>query len=770
MKAEHSTAGERTPSAVRELHHIHHLEALLADHTAISALVDGHFADPFSLLGCRRTEHGAVVRTFQPNALGVQVVARQPGLNDEEQPVLATLARIHEAGLFAGVVPELGSSESYLLRILWPAQEGPGVCQFTEDPYAFPPLLSDLDLHLLGEGRHFRMSTCLGAQPMVINGVSGTRFAVWAPNARRVSVVGDFNHWDARRHMMRLRHGAGIWELFIPRLWSGARYQFDLLGPNGESLPRKSDPMARRAELPPSTLSVVADPEPFAWHDHAWMAQRAGRDHLHAPMSIYEVHAPSWRRLNSQGATDWRALADELIPYVKNLGFTHIELLPVTEHPFGGSWGYQPLGLFAPTARLGEPAAFAEFVDRCHTAGVGVIVDWVPAHFPTDAHGLAHFDGTSLYEHQDPREGYHPDWNTLIYNVGRNEVRAFLINSALEWLERYHVDGLRVDAVSSMLYRDYSRQHGQWIPNIYGGRENLEAIFFLRQLNQVVAERCPGALVIAEESTAWPKVSAPAEQGGLGFQYKWNMGWMHDTLSYISRDPVHRRHHHHDITFGLTYAFSENAILPISHDEVVHGKGSLLNKMPGDAWQKFANLRALLGLMWCHPGKKLLFMGCELAQWQEWNHDDFLQWDLLGHSSHAGIHRLIGDLNRFYAHHPALHTGDCHSRGFSWVIADDHQQSVYAFLRHDVTGEAPPLLVVCNFTPVPRQAYRIGVPSVAGCKSWMEILNTDSDLYGGCNLGNAGRVQVLPQPSHGHPFSLELSLPPLSTLILAAAD
>ena len=767
MKADNGTAREQTQRTAQTVLHASRIESLLIDEAGISALTEGRPTDPFSLLGCHRSPQGLVIRSFHPGALAVDVLAYAAGRAEEEMVQLASLSRISEAGYFAGIIPARLTPARYLLRILWPDAEGkPGVLQYTEDPYAFPPLLSDLDLHLLAEGRHFRMSTCLGAQPMVIDGVTGTRFAVWAPNAIRVSVVGDFNGWDERRHPMRLRHDAGIWELFIPRVGPGTRYQYDLIGAQGERLPRKSDPVARRCELPPSTASIVAATEPFSWTDQAWMARRNARNHLHAPMSIYEVHAGSWRHLAASGHTDWHALADALIPYVRELGFTHIELLPVMEHPFGGSWGYQPLGLFAPTTRMGEPAAFAAFVDRCHAANIGVIVDWVPAHFPADAHGLARFDGTHLYEHQDPREGYHPDWNTLIYNLGRNEVRGFLINSALEWLERFHVDGLRVDAVSSMLYRDYSRRPGEWIPNIYGGRENLEAIAFLRQLNQIAAERCPGALIIAEESTAWPGVSAPAEQGGLGFHYKWNMGWMHDTLAYLRRDPIHRRYHHHDITFCLTYAFSENAVLPISHDEVVHGKGSLVNKMPGDTEQKLANLRAFLGLMWTHPGKKLLFMGCEFGQWQEWNHAGQLQWELLDDARHRGISQLVRDLNHVYVAEPALHTGDCDSRGFSWVIADDALQSVYAFLRLDVTGSQPPLLVVCNFTPVARHAYRVGVPSLPGTERWLEMLNTDSYLYGGCNQGNLGMVEVEAVASHDYFDSLSLTLPPLSTLIL----
>jgi len=625
------------------------------------------------------------------------------------------------------------------------------------------PLLGELDLHLFNEGNHRDLAHCLGAQPMTLDGVAGVRFAVWAPNARRVSVVGDFNDWDGRRHPLRAHGNSGVWETFVPRVGPGAVYKYEIEGPHG-LLPLKADPVALQCEVPPRNASVVADPQPYAWTDADWMASRAARQSPHAPLSVYELHAGSWRRRWDEGrpAPQWDELGDQLIPYVKDLGFTHIELLPVTAHPFSGSWGYQPLGLFAPHPAWGTPAQLKRFIDRCHGAGIGVLVDWVPAHFPTDAHGLARFDGTALYEHEDPREGFHQDWNTLIYNVGRNEVHGFLIASALHWLEQYHVDGLRVDAVASMLYRDYSRRPGEWLPNRYGGRENLESIAFLRHLNDVVHERCPGALTIAEESTAFPGVTQATREGGLGFSYKWNMGWMHDTLSYAAREPVYRQYHHGEITFGLVYAFSERFMLPLSHDEVVHGKHSLLGKMPGDRWQQFASLRAYFGLMWAHPGKKLLFMGGELAQAREWNHDAELDWDALRDPLHHGVQRVVRDLNRRYREERALHAADCEATGFHWIVGDDAANSVFAFLRQ--AGDAdPPVLAVCNFTPVPRHGYRLGAPRAG---RWREILNTDAEVYGGSGVGNLGAVATLDTPSHGQPFALELTLPPLATVLL----
>ncbi|QDZ27376.1 1,4-alpha-glucan branching protein GlgB [Noviherbaspirillum sp. UKPF54] len=737
------------------------------DQRTVDAVLHGRLADPFALFGPHRVDDRIVVRTFQPGALAVDVVERVAG-NDAGGRLLESLYNVSHGGLFVSGAPLLAPDQDYLLRITWPTAAGGEQVQYTEDPYRFGLLLGELDMHLLREGTHRELGNCLGANPMTIAGVAGTRFAVWAPNARRVSVVGDFNQWDGRRHPMRLRLEAGVWELFIPRLKSGARYQYEIVGVDGNVLPLKADPVARATEPPPSTVSVVASDLPFRWSDGDWMAGRAARHHAGAPLSIYEVHAGSWLRILEEDgrSLNWHELGDRLIPYALGMGFTHVEFLPIMEHPFGGSWGYQPLGLFAPTARFGPPSGFASFVDRCHAAGLGVILDWVPAHFPTDAHGLARFDGTALYEHQDPREGFHQDWNTLIYNMGRNEVCAFLIASALEWLERYHVDGLRVDAVASMLYRDYSRKHGEWVPNVYGGRENLEAVAFLRNLNQVIAERCPGAVMIAEESTAWPGVSTPVAEGGLGFTHKWNMGWMHDTLRYMAYDPLYRQYHHHDMTFGLIYAFSEKFVLPISHDEVVHGKGSLLNKMPGaDLGQRLANLRAYLGFMWAHPGKKLLFMGCEIAQQAEWNHDTSPDWSLLDNPAHRGVQRLVRDLNRLYAAEPALHRKDASPEGFAWVIGDDNHNSVFAFLRKGDAGDAP-LLVVLNMTPVAREGYRVGVPAGG---AWREIMNTDAAAYGGAGMGNGEAIRAEDQPAHGMAQSLRLRLPPLAALILKPA-
>ncbi|MDO9708993.1 1,4-alpha-glucan branching protein GlgB [Paracraurococcus sp. LOR1-02] len=711
---------------------------------AYEALATGHHGDPFAVLG----PHDGEVRSFQPGARGVTVLAREGG---EE---LGRLERVHPAGLFAGRVSR---QVPYRLRVEWP-----GLPQETEDPYSFGLLLGDMDIYLFAEGRHFELAKVFGAQAMTVDGIPGVRFALWAPNARRVSVVGDFNGWDGRRHPMRRRAEAGAWELFIPRLLPGATYKYEILGADGQVLPLKADPLALMTEHPPATASRVMDPAEFAWSDQAWMARRGAAQAPDAPISVYEVHAGSWWRDAEGEAPDWDRLADRLIPYVQGMGFTHVEFLPVMEHPFGGSWGYQPLSMFAPSARFGSPTGFAHFVDRAHAAGIGVILDWVPAHFPTDAHGLYRFDGTALYEHADPREGFHRDWNTAIYNFGRNEVRGFLLASALHWLEHYHVDGLRVDAVASMLYRDYSRPAGEWIPNRHGGRENLEAVAFLQEMNAVVAERCPGAVVIAEESTAWPGVTRPTQEGGLGFQYKWNMGWMHDSLHYMEEDPVNRRYHHDQMTFGLVYAWSEKFILPLSHDEVVYGKGSLLGKMPGDEWQKFANLRAYLSFMWTHPGKKLLFMGGEIAQPAEWNHDASVNWPLLDDARHRGIQRLLHDLNEAYRSIPALHRSDDAPEGFRWVIGDDRAQSVFAWLRLGAEGD-PPALVVCNFTPVPRHDYRIGVPRGG---AWHEVLNSDGAAYGGTNSGNGGWIQAEPIPSHGFGDSLNLFLPPLAALIL----
>jgi 1,4-alpha-glucan branching enzyme len=717
------------------------------DSSVVEALLRGRLADPFAILGPHDTAHGRVIRVFLPGAESVDVLARNGEL-------LGQLTRVRD-GLFCGPV---APGEGYVLRIHWPH-----AVQETEDPYSFGLLLGDLDLHLFSEGAHWQLAERFGSAETIVDDVRGVRFAVWAPNAQRVSVVGDFNSWDGRRHSMRLRHSAGVWELFVPRIGAGERYKYEIVGANGELL-QKADPLARATERPPATGSVVPQPFTFRWTDSDWMATRAARQKPDAPISMYEVHAASWLRPESDptGTLDWTALAEKLIPYVNDLGFTHVELMPIMEHPFGGSWGYQPLSQFAPSARFGDPHGFAQFVNACHRAGLGVILDWVPAHFPTDAHGLARFDGTPLYEHADPREGFHRDWNTCIYNLGRREVAGFLIASALYWLETFHVDGLRVDAVASMLYRDYSRPAHEWVPNKYGGRENLEAIDFLRRLNVIVAERAPGAVTIAEESTAWPGVSAPVAEGGLGFTYKWNMGWMHDTLDYLHHEPVHRKWHHNEMTFGLVYAFSEKFILPLSHDEVVHGKGSLYGKIPGDEWQKLATLRAYFAFMWTHPGKKLLFMGGEFGQIREWGHDHELDWYLLDSPLYAGLQHLIADLNRLYAHEPSLYRTDADAAGFSWAAGDDAANSVYAFTRH--SSGSGPLLAAFNFTPLPRHGYRIGVPRAG---RWNERLNTDSALYGGTNIGNSGAVEATAQPSHGQPQSLELTLPPLGAVILA---
>ncbi|MDD2877735.1 MAG: 1,4-alpha-glucan branching protein GlgB [Acidiphilium sp.] len=714
------------------------------DDATLDNLANGRHADPFSCLGPHFSGTGTIVTTFQPGARCVDLVP-------SSEAGSVAMARIHPAGIFSG---ELPSGTAYHFRVDW----GDAV-QNIQDPYRFPPILTDFDIHLLAQGRQLRLAECLGAMPVTLEGIRGVRFAVWAPNAQRVSVVGPFNTWDGRRHPMRLRYEVGVWELFIPEIFVGSLYKFEILSADGAVL-LKADPLARQVQGPPETASIVADGAVFAWNDDAWMQTRDGRSDT--ALAVYEVHAASWRRHPDGRPLLWGELADELIPYVAGLGFTHIEFMPIMAHPFGGSWGYQPLSQFAPMPALGTPAEFANFIDRCHQAGVGVILDWVPAHFPTDAFGLIRFDGTALYEHADPREGFHQDWNTLIYNLGRVEVRNFLVASALFWLDRFHVDGIRVDAVASMLYRDYSRQPGEWIPNRYGGRENLEAISFLQELATDIEQYAPGAMLIAEESTAWPGVTQPVANNGLGFTHKWNMGWMHDTLRYIERDPIIRRYHHDDMTFGLIYAFSERFVLPISHDEVVYGKHSLLEKMPGDSWQKFANLRAYLTFMWTQPGKKLLFMGQEFGQSSEWNHDVGLEWHDADMPLHSGVRRLVVDLNRFYRTEPALSRTDFKPDGFRWIIGDDRDQSIFAWVRqtHD---DAETIVVVSNFTPVPRLAYRVGVPSPG---RWLERLNSDAAVYGGSDMGNLGGATTEASPAHGMAQSLVLTLPPLGVLIL----
>ena len=727
--------------------------AMLSDEE-VQALVQARHPDPFSVLGLHADAHGALwLRVLLPQAASVAVVDAGTGER------LAELLKRDDAGFWLGRIPNRHDRFDYRLQVRWAdGSEGRYA-----DAYAFGPLLTDTDLHYLAEGSHLRPYEVLGAHPLTlgagVHAVAGVRFALWAPNARRISVVGDFNGWDGRRHVMRSRGGSGIWELFVPHAAEGDRYKFEIVDAQGRLLPLKCDPFAHAAQFRPETASQVAALPPR----QALPAARRAANGRQAPMSIYEVHLGSWKRHPDGSFHDWDTLAASLPGYAAEQGFTHVELLPITEHPFDGSWGYQTLGLYAPTSRFGPPAGFQRFVAACHAAGVGVLLDWVPAHFPSDAHGLAQFDGTPLYEYADPREGFHKDWNTLIYNFGRHEVRNFLIGSALCWIERYGADGLRVDAVASMLYRDYSRQPGEWLPNQHGGRENLEAIALLKRANEVIGSECPGAITVAEESTAFPGVSAPTYSGGLGFHYKWNMGWMHDTLKYMAQDPVHRRWHHDKMSFGLVYAFSENFVLPLSHDEVVHGKGSILGRMPGDDWQRFANLRAYYGFMWAHPGKKLLFMGQEFGQPNEWNHDVELPWHLLGDARHAGVQRLIRDLNQLYRSESALHQLDHDPAGFEWIAAGEAETSVYAWARRDAEGR--PALVVCNFTPVPRHGYRLGVP--AGIGQWREALNTDSAWYGGSNVGN-GMMSLRTEGigAHGRGQSVEMVLPPLATVIL----
>ncbi len=723
-----------------------------------SAMAEARHGDPFSVLGLHADAAGKLwCRAMLPGASSVTVI------DAATNKKCADLALRRDAGLWEAAIPRRKNRFDYRLAVQWTnGDEG-----VYADAYAFGPLVPDADLHFFGEGSHLRPYTFLGAHPMAVGDVDGVRFAVWAPNANRVSVIGDFNAWDGRRHPMRSRGGGGVWEIFIPHVAAGDRYKFEIRSREGHVLPAKADPYARAAELRPATASIVAPPLREA---RPLPAGRAEANARNAPLSIYELHAASWRRHPDGRLYSWDELIDSLPAYVADLGFTHIELMPISEHPFDGSWGYQTLGLFAPTARFGGPEGFERFVAACHDKGIGVLLDWVPAHFPNDAHGLAQFDGTALYEYADPREGFHKDWNTLIYNFGRHEVKNFLVGSALYWIEQFGVDGLRVDAVASMLYRDYSRKAGEWIPNEYGGRENLEAIAFLKRTNEVIGIECPGAFTVAEESTAFPGVSAPTYHGGLGFHFKWNMGWMHDTLEYIQQDSVHRRWHHDKMSFGLVYAFSENFMLPLSHDEVVHGKGSILGRMPGDEWQRFANLRAYFGFMWGHPGKKLIFMGQEFAQGTEWNHDIELPWWLLQHEHHAGVQRLVRDLNKLYREQPALHALDCDGAGFEWIDAHDAERSIYSWIRKDAQGNQ--VIVVANMTPVPRQAFRLGVPDVAtaGASAWREALNTDSVFYGGSNLGNGEAVlNVQAAASHGRAQSIELTIPPLATVFLIPA-
>ncbi len=715
-------------------------------------IITGKHDDPFSVLGCHKIGRATVIRTFAPNADRIEI------LTPKGRKAVASLNQIHGAGLFEGKVPAGRIKAGYRLK----AHYG-DTNHIYEDPYRYGPALGELDIHLLASGDHDHAYRALGAHLIHHQGAYGTRFAVWAPSAKFVSVCGDFNHWNTLQYAMRSRGSSGIWEIFIPGIQEGAHYKFSLWDAQGNQLPLKADPFGFGGQMRPDTASVVRDLTCYSWQDEAWIDNRFNRHTREAPISIYEVHLGSWQRGEDNRFLTYRELADRLIPYAQEMGFTHLELLPITEHPFDGSWGYQPIGLYAPTRRFGTPDDFKYFVDQCHSAGLGVILDWVPGHFPSDDHGLANFDGTHLYEHADPKKGFHPDWNTMIFNFGRKEVVNYLVSNARFWLEEYHLDGLRVDAVASMLYLDYSRKDGEWIPNSSGGNQNWEAVNMLRRMNEQAYSAMGGVFTVAEESTAWPGVSTPTDAGGLGFGFKWNMGWMNDSLEYMSEDPINRKHHHHKMTFGIDYAFSENYVLPLSHDEVVHGKGSILNRMPGDRWQKFANLRAYYAFMWTHPGKKLLFMGSEFAQEKEWQADHSLDWHLLENNNHSNIKNLVGDLNRLYRASPALYEKDCMADGFEWIDGGATNDNVLVFLRWDHAFKAP-VLVVCNFSPAVRNGYRVGVP-FAGF--WEETVNTDSEYYGGSGVGNFGGLKSDAAHSHGKDQSLQLSLPPLATLIFS---
>jgi 1,4-alpha-glucan branching enzyme len=707
------------------------------DFSALEAISQGRCGNAFAHLGLHNQGGAWWVVAFDP---GAEALAVHQGGAQYQADALGL------GGIFAA---QVAGDAPYTLH--W---RGFGAQWVQEDPYRFGPVLGDLDRHLLIEGRHQRIWQVLGAHIMVHQGVAGTHFAVWAPNARRVSVVGDFNHWDGRRAPMRAHPDCGIWEIFLPNVGQGAVYRYEILGVDGQVLPLKSDPVGFGSEHAPANASVVRDISGAHWTDDDWMAARGAAQTIDAPISIYEVHLPSWRRAQGGRMLSYTELAQQLVDYAAWMGFTHIEFMPISEYPFDGSWGYQPVGLFAPTIRHGLPHELRALIDAAHNRGLGVLIDWVPGHFPTDSHGLAQFDGTALFEHLDPKEGFHQDWNTLIYNYGRAEVANFLVSNARYWLEEYHIDGLRVDAVASMLYRDYSRSEGQWVPNHHGGRENYEAIALLQDMN-TQAYSVDGIMTVAEESTAFDGVSRPVHLGGLGFGFKWNMGWMNDTLRYMAEDPINRKYHHHLMTFGLAYAFSENYVLPISHDEVVHGKGSMLQKMGA---QGFAGLRAYYGFMWGHPGKKLLFMGCEFAQSREWNHSQSLDWHEADQPAHRGVQLLVRDLNHLYRGEPALHAMDCKPEGFDWIEGGDAAQSVFVWLRR--AANAPRLMVVCNMTPVARR-YRIGLPAGG---TWAEVLNTDSALYGGCNAGNLGGISAEAIPHHGREFSAEITLPPMATL------
>jgi len=723
-------------------------------------LIECRHSDPHHILGVRPgPQGGSIARVYYPGAVSVSLLF--------DQGEKLHLIKVHADGVFEASSPQQlpSGADAYQIEISF----ADGSALLTRDSYAFAPQLSEFDLYLLGQGEHLESYKVLGAHLKTVDGMEGTAFAVWAPNAQRVSVVGDFNEWDGRRHMMRRLGGSGIWEIFVPGVEEGDHYKYELRGLHGEII-LKTDPYGFYAQHDLRTACMVTDLERYEWSDAAWMEHRAKRDAYAEPMSVYEVHLGSWRRKpeDKNRPLSYLELSEELVSYVKEMGFTHVELLPVMEHPFDGSWGYQVVNFFAPSSRFGSPDEFRHLVDSLHQAGIGVILDWVPGHFPKDAHGLARFDGTALYEHEDPRLGEHRDWGTLIFNYGRNEVRNFLISNALFWLDQYHLDGLRVDAVASMLYLDYSREAGEWIPNCFGGRENLEAIEFLKRFNMLCYSRHPGVMTIAEESTAWPGVSKPVYDGGLGFGFKWNMGWMNDSLRYIARSPIHRKHHQGEITFSMLYAFHEHFILVLSHDEVVHGKGSLMNKMPEDDWQKAANLRMFLAWMWAHPGKKLLFQGGEIAQWREWDHENSLDWHLLEHQPHRGVQKLVKSLNAIYQKEPALFALDDKPEGFQWIDFRDSENTVWSFLRKaPANSGSPHLLVIVNATPVVRHDYRLGVPHTGWCEV---ILNSDAEKFGGSGSLSALGAEAEATGSHGFDHSIVLDLPPLSVLILSLRD
>ena len=720
---------------------------------AIQAIVFGYHGDPFAILGPHIVDDGLVIRVFLPQAVEIEL---------QSDALTASMHKVHPDGFYELLVP--GEKLPFTYQIKFKNQAGD--IQQIEDPYRFPTLMSDFDEYLIAEGTHLHVYDNLGSHIREVNGVKGVLFAVWAPSALRVSVIGNFNNWDGRRNPMRFHHNSGVWELFIPNLGEGEVYKYEVKTRYYEYMVAKTDPVGFASEMRPKTASVVWDIDKYDWQDDKWLANRAEYNGYNKPMSIYEVHLSSWKKKEGDLGWEWltyRELVDELIPYVKEMGYTHIELLPISEHPFDGSWGYQVTGYFAPTSRFGTPDDFMYFVDQCHQNDIGVILDWVPAHFPTDEHGLSFFDGTHLYEHEDPRKGAHPDWGTLIFNFGRYEVRQFLVSNAIFWIDKYHIDGLRVDAVASMLYLDFSREAGEWVPNRYGGRENIDAIEFLRTFNDRVHELFPGVLTIAEESTSWPGVTKPTSDYGLGFDFKWNMGWMHDMLDYMKKDPVYRSHHQGEVTFSLLYAFSERFMLPFSHDEVVHLKRSMVDKMPGDLWQKFANLRLLYAYQWAHPGKKLLFMGCEIGQWQEWSEERSLDWHLLEDGElHVGVQKCLTDLNHLYRNEPALYEEDNSWDGFRWVDLHDAQRSILAFARMaPSTGET--IYVVANFTPIVRSGYRLGVAEEG---QYEEVMNSDSNVYGGGNVINEGVFDSQPVNWHEQVHSIEITLPPLGVVYI----